>query len=114
MCGGAIISDFIPAAAVAAAGRGGRSRRLTADYLWPDLSKLVGSDRKFCKPLKTESVIDLDDDFEADFREFKDDSDVDVDEDDDDDLVIDVKPFAVSGGKASKRSILSRGKLCFF
>ncbi|KAI9085820.1 hypothetical protein K1719_032234 [Acacia pycnantha] len=82
MCGGAIISDFIPAAVVAAAGRGGgRARRCTADYLWPNLNK-IGS---------------------ADFREFKDDSDIDVDEDD-----VDVKPFASSAIKPSKKP-LSRG-----
>ncbi|KAI9109510.1 hypothetical protein K1719_019564 [Acacia pycnantha] len=103
MCGGAIISDFIPAAVVAAAGRGGgRARRRTADYLWPDLNK-IGCSRRFFKPLKPETVIDLDDDFEADFREFKDDSDIDVDEDD-----VDVKPFASSAIKPSKKP-LSRG-----
>ncbi|XP_054783877.1 ethylene-responsive transcription factor RAP2-12-like [Prosopis cineraria] len=102
MCGGAIISDFIPAAAAGT----GKSRRLTADYLWPDLKKL-GSGGRFSKPLKPEAVIDLDDDFEADFREFKDDSDIDVDEDDED-LMIDVKPFASSTAKPSKRP-LSRG-----
>ncbi|XP_028763290.1 ethylene-responsive transcription factor RAP2-12-like [Neltuma alba] len=101
MCGGAIISDFIPAAAAAAAAGRGRSRRLTADYLWPDLNKL-GSGGRFSKPLKSEAVIDLDDDFEADFREFKDDSDIDVDEEDD------VKPFASSATKPSKKP-LSRG-----
>lgn len=109
MCGGAIISDFIPAAAAAAARRGGgRSRRLTADYLWPDLNK-IGSGRRVSKSLKPETVIDVDDDFEADFREFKDDSDVDVDEDDDD-LMIDVKPFASSAIKPSKKP-LSRGSV---
>ncbi|KAK7285687.1 hypothetical protein RJT34_20465 [Clitoria ternatea] len=65
MCGGAIISDFIPAAVTA------RSRRLTAEFLWPDLNK-----RSSGNPLRP-GVIDLDDDFEADFREFKDDSDID-------------------------------------
>ncbi|KAL2345988.1 hypothetical protein Fmac_007273 [Flemingia macrophylla] len=58
MCGGAIISDFIPPAVTVS------SRRLTADYLWPNLKK---------------PKSDLDDDFEADFREFKDDSEFDFD-----------------------------------
>lgn len=70
MCGGAIISDFIPAAVTA------RSRRVTADYLWLDLKK------------RASQVIHSDDDFEADFRNFKDDSDSDADHQ--------VKPFAFS------------------
>ncbi|KAI4355371.1 hypothetical protein L6164_004152 [Bauhinia variegata] len=94
MCGGAIISDFIPATPV-------RSRRLTADYLWPDLKK-NSSGRRFSKPLRPE-IVDLDDDFEADFREFKDDSDIDVD--DDEDLMDDVKPFASSATKPSKAAL---------
>ncbi|XP_061356725.1 ethylene-responsive transcription factor RAP2-12-like [Gastrolobium bilobum] len=86
MCGGAIISDFIPASVAA------RSRRLTADYLWPELKK-QSSGKHFSKPLRPE-VIDLDDDFEADFREFKDDSD-----DDDDDVV---EPFDFTASRAVK------------
>jgi len=70
MCGGAIISDFIPAAVTA------RSRRVTAGFLWSDLKK------------PTSEVIHSDDDFEADFRDFKDDSDSDADHQ--------VKPFAFS------------------
>nr|AFY09701.1 AP2/ERF super family protein [Hevea brasiliensis] len=81
MCGGAIISDFIPPTAA------GRSpRRLTADFLWPDLKKPIG--KQYSKPV----VGDLDDDFEADFQEFKDESDVD----EEDDVLLDVKPFAFS------------------
>ncbi|MGR2462586.1 hypothetical protein ACUX4R_27365, partial [Salmonella enterica] len=64
MCGGAIISDFIPAAA--------GSRRVTADILWPNLKKP-----------NSRSML-LDDDFEAGFREFKDDSDFEEEEEDDD------------------------------
>lgn len=80
MCGGAIISDFIPP---------GRSRRLTADFLWPNLKKSTGGRRS--------SKVD---DFEADFQDFKDDvSDVDVD-DDDEVVVTDVKPFAFSAARA--------------
>ncbi|KAJ0983760.1 hypothetical protein J5N97_002116 [Dioscorea zingiberensis] len=55
MCGGAIISDYIPPA---------RSRRLTAELLWPDLKKK--EKESGCKDRRWE----FDDDFEADFREF--------------------------------------------
>ncbi|XP_058108724.1 ethylene-responsive transcription factor 1-like [Magnolia sinica] len=74
MCGGAIISDFIAPS---------RSRPLTADYLWPELKKRAGNYHS--KPLRP-GVVDLVDDFEADFQDFKDDSDNDEDQD--------VKPFA--------------------
>ncbi|WCJ39315.1 Ethylene-responsive transcription factor 1 [Euphorbia peplus] len=94
MCGGAIISDFIPAAPA-----GGRySRRLTADFLWPDLKKPAA------KPYTKPAVIDLDDDFEADFQEFKDESDAD----EDDEVLLDVKPFAFSAS-ASPRPLRKRG-----
>ncbi|KAL5579655.1 hypothetical protein UlMin_012097 [Ulmus minor] len=76
MCGGAIISDFIATPP---------SRRVTADYILPDLKK-SGSGKRFSKPLRSE-IVNLDDDFEADFQGFKDESDV---EDED----VDVKPFA--------------------
>ncbi|XP_021716591.1 ethylene-responsive transcription factor RAP2-12-like [Chenopodium quinoa] len=74
MCGGAVISDFIPA---------GRSHRLNSDYLWPELKKGVSG---YSKPLRSETVnvVDEDDDavadqaFEADFLEFKDESDDDI------------------------------------
>ncbi|CAN8321895.1 unnamed protein product [Cochlearia groenlandica] len=58
MCGGAIISDFIPPPS---------SRRVTSEFLWPDLKK--NSSKK-----KRSSFFDLDDDFEADFHGFNDDS----------------------------------------
>lgn len=89
MCGGAIISGFISAP---------QSQRLTADYLWPDLKK-SGSGKRFSKPLRSE-IVDLDDDFEADFQGFKDESDADEDEN-----FGDLKPFAFSARKPS----LSRG-----
>ena len=97
MCGGAIISDFIPAT---------RSRHLTADYLWPDLKKSgskKGSRRRYSKPV-------IDDDFEADFQEFKDEeSEVDdFDDVDVDDVLADVKPFAISAAK-NPASAASRG-----
>ncbi|KAM5579657.1 ethylene-responsive transcription factor RAP2-12 [Rosa sericea] len=88
MCGGAIISDFIPPT---------RSRRVTADFLWPDLKK-SSSGRRFAgggRPLRSE-IHGLDDDFEADFQEFKDESDVDDDEE-----MVDSKPFAFSAGKTT-------------
>ncbi|KAG9457610.1 hypothetical protein H6P81_002118 [Aristolochia fimbriata] len=64
MCGGAIISDFIPTS---------RSRRVTADYLWPDLKK-----NHYSKPRKP-TVVDVESDFEADFQDFKDDSEEEED-----------------------------------
>ncbi|XP_043721662.1 ethylene-responsive transcription factor RAP2-12-like [Telopea speciosissima] len=66
MCGGAIISDFIPTS---------RSKRLTAaDLVW-DIKNNSGS--YFSKPLRSE-ITNVDDDFEADFQEFKDQSDEEV------------------------------------
>ncbi|KAH0895139.1 hypothetical protein HID58_057568 [Brassica napus] len=70
MCGGAIISDFIPPP---------RSRRVTSEFLWPDLKK---------SSKKRSSFFDLDDEFEADFQGFKDDSSIDCD---------DAKPFVFAG-----------------
>ncbi|KAK6118739.1 hypothetical protein DH2020_047544 [Rehmannia glutinosa] len=91
MCGGAIISDFIPPASVS-------SRRLTAELLWgsgsADLNRRKNPGNYHSKPRRSEPIIDLDDDFEADFQDFKDFSD---DEDE-----IDVKkPFAFSASKNS-------------
>ncbi|RRT79140.1 hypothetical protein B296_00024896 [Ensete ventricosum] len=57
MCGGAIISDFVPA-----------SRRVTAEQLW------VGRERG---KLKKGRQWDDDDDFEADFRDFNDEAEED-------------------------------------
>ncbi|KAJ0007295.1 hypothetical protein Pint_29339 [Pistacia integerrima] len=86
MCGGAIISGFIPPTTNV------RSRRLTAEYLWPELKR--SGNKKYSKPL-------VDDDFEADFQGFKDEEEEsEVDEDDDVDvdmdLLADVKPFTFS------------------
>ena len=77
MCGGAIISDFIPTPV--------SSRRPIADYIWPHLNKGGGGGGK--KGRKHE-VVEIDDDFEADFEDFKDESEEDEEEE------IDVKPFA--------------------
>ncbi|KAE8719955.1 ERF071 protein [Hibiscus syriacus] len=85
MCGGAIISDFIPPAP--------SSRRLTADFLWPDLKK--SSFKKGSRKSYSKTVIDLDVDFETDFQEFKD------EESDVDDALADIKPFAFSATKKS-------------
>ncbi|KAJ8560137.1 hypothetical protein K7X08_004195 [Anisodus acutangulus] len=94
MCGGAIISDLAPPSRT--------SRRLTAEFLWgtSDLIKKHKNPSNYhSKPLRSK-FIDLDDEFEADFQEFKDYSDDD-----------DVKPFgsksvksADSNGDADKSS----------
>ncbi|KAG6473603.1 hypothetical protein ZIOFF_067520 [Zingiber officinale] len=73
MCGGAIISDLIPAAA---------ARRATAEYLWPGGRKKRGKHRR----------VELEDDFEADFEEF-DDSEEDEFNYYEEDGEIDFKPF---------------------
>ncbi|KAK4269021.1 hypothetical protein QN277_022230 [Acacia crassicarpa] len=100
MCGGAIISDFIPTPEA-------RSRRLTADILWPDLKK-PSRGKRFSKPARS-AFGDSDDDFEADFREFKDESDID-EVDVDDDFLSDFKTLGFSAAKPPKPSrSLSRG-----
>ncbi|KAL6656060.1 hypothetical protein ACP70R_006886 [Stipagrostis hirtigluma subsp. patula] len=58
MCGGAILSGFIrPSAASAAAAKKQQPRRVTADVLWPGRGR--------------EALVDGEEDFEADFREFE-------------------------------------------
>ncbi|CAK9324759.1 unnamed protein product [Citrullus colocynthis] len=81
MCGGAIISDFIPPS---------RSKRVTADHLWPNLKKPKSGKHSSPRSLRSR-IFDVDD-FEADFQDFKDESDVDQDEDD----FSDIKPFLFS------------------
>ncbi|XP_073010960.1 ethylene-responsive transcription factor 1-like [Typha latifolia] len=66
MCGGAIISGFIPTAG---------TRRVTADYLWPGLRKKKGG--------KHHAIVE---DFEADFEEFEGESEEENDETDEDDV----------------------------
>ncbi|KAK1263940.1 Ethylene-responsive transcription factor 1 [Acorus gramineus] len=94
MCGGAIISDFIPTTA--------RSSRVTADYLWPDL-KTNGGDYAKKKTSKY-----TEDDFEADFQEFSD----EVDEEDEEEE-LDVKPFSrpsfAKDGSAILKSVKFNG-----
>ncbi|VYS57339.1 unnamed protein product [Arabidopsis thaliana] len=80
MCGGAIISDFIPPP---------RSLRVTNEFIWPDLKNKVKASKK--RSNKRSDFFDLDDDFEADFQGFKDDSAFDCE--DDDDVFVNVKPF---------------------
>ncbi|KAL2932981.1 Ethylene-responsive transcription factor RAP2-2 [Bienertia sinuspersici] len=83
MCGGAVISDYIPPG----------PRRLTGD-LWPDLTggEAKKSNSGYSKPLRS-TVVNVDDDdddraFEADFQEFKDESDEDLSSNED------FKPFS--------------------
>ncbi|XP_039004482.1 ethylene-responsive transcription factor RAP2-12-like [Hibiscus syriacus] len=93
MCGGAIISGFIAPT---------RSRRLTADFLWPDLKKWEpkkGSGKRYSKP-----VFHFADDFEADFEEFKD-EESDIDNYDVDDVLVDIKPFAFSASKKASSTV---------
>nr|AZN28828.1 ethylene-responsive transcription factor RAP2-12 [Fraxinus mandshurica] len=94
MCGGAIISDLSPPSR--------STLKLTADLLWGSgaAADLANGKRKIpgsyhSKPLRSKPVVDIiiDDDFEADFQDFKDHSD--------DEVEIDVKPFAFSASKNS-------------
>ncbi|CAK9144663.1 unnamed protein product [Ilex paraguariensis] len=89
MCGGAIISDIVQPS---------RSLRATEDLLWgPTLKK--NKSNYYSKPLRSK-IVGIDDDFEADFLDFKDYSDNEEDED--------VKPpFAFSASK--QQSGLSHG-----
>lgn len=100
MCGGAIISGIITPA---------RSRRLTADYLWPDLKK-SGSKKLSGRKHSKKPAIGFEDDFEADFQVFKDEeSGVDDFDDDVDDVLADVKSFAFSATKTPSPAV-SHGK----
>lgn len=82
MCGGAILSDLIPTA---------KSRRVTPDLLWPDLKEDSPYDSRHRK--KRAPLLVEDDDFEADFREFKDDSE-------EEEELFDSHPFAFGSSKA--------------
>ena len=53
-----------------------RASVVTADYLWGDQKKST-SERRFSKP-----VVDVDDDFELDIQDFKDDDEFNIDEED--------------------------------
>lgn len=97
MCGGAIISDFIPPTTTARS-----SRRLAEGFEWLGTKKPFNN-KKYSKPV----VTNLDDDFEADFQEFKDESDVDENYD----VFVDAKPFSFSAPASApaKKRELSRG-----
>lgn len=69
MCGGAIISDFIPLATAA-------SRRVMAEHLWPGLEKGKQTRGRRRRGVEVPDDDD-DDDFEADFQEFSDETQVD-------------------------------------
>ncbi|KAL2545437.1 ethylene-responsive transcription factor Related to AP22-12-like [Forsythia ovata] len=82
ICGGAIISDLLAPNRL--------SRRLTADLLWGSGSgaDLINSKKKVprnchSKLSRSKPVVDIDDDFDADFQEFKDysDDEVEINED---------------------------------
>ena len=77
MCGGAIIDDFIAPTS---------NRRLIESLLWPSDVK----SNYHSKPSRSE-IVDLDDDFEADFQDFKDNSDAEEN---------DFKSFAFSVSKS--------------
>ncbi|KAL0719483.1 hypothetical protein Bca4012_068807 [Brassica carinata] len=84
MCGGAIISDFIPPPS---------SRRVTGEFLWPDLKRNKGKVSKK-RSKKRSNFFDLDDEFEADFQGFEDEASFDCEDDFDvDDVFAEVKPF---------------------
>jgi EREBP-like factor len=59
MCGGAIITDFIPTPA---------SRRVTAEHLWPE--KIVKNKKNKPRKRNKSKLVDLEYEFEADFKEF--------------------------------------------
>lgn len=91
MCGGAIISGWIPPPR--------SSQRLTADLLW-DCSDLENKKKKkkkknasnyHSKPLRSEVV-----DFEADFEDFKD--------EEEEDYSLDINTFAFSASELSGTS----------
>lgn len=85
MCGGAIISDFAPPSR--------SSHRLTADLLWNTPLK-KSPNNYYSKPLRS-GIVDLDNDFEADFQGFMDFSGYEVE--------ARVKPpFAFSASKSTR------------
>lgn len=102
MCGGSIISDFIQPSR--------SSRRLTAELLWGSGADLIGTQKNkkknptnyYSKPLRS-GIVDFDDEFEADFQDFKDHSDDEIVE------LEDVKPFAFSSAELSGNRVSSRG-----
>ncbi|KAI3919352.1 hypothetical protein MKX01_038822 [Papaver californicum] len=92
MCGGAIISDYIPPS---------RIRKLTADFLWPNLKtkKNAGGRNFYTKPSSLINTVEDDADFEADFQEFKDDDESDQEYDQHKQQKQVVKSFAFTAPK---------------
>ncbi|KAL3511572.1 hypothetical protein ACH5RR_024289 [Cinchona calisaya] len=88
MCGGAIISDLIQPSR--------SSRMLTAELLWGTGAGLEDSkqwkNKKKSSKAQRFQIVDLDDEFETDFQEFKDYSNDDF---------ADLKPFAFSASEHS-------------
>ena len=97
MCGGAIISGFIPPSA--------SSRRVTAGNLWPHLSKgkSYGSEKKLGERPTVDIEDDDDVDFEADFQEFKDEQEEEFDAVE----VFDAKPLSFPSKSAPPKGITS-------
>lgn len=103
MCGGAIISDLIQPSPT--------SRRLTADLLWGTGADLIGAKKNnkrrnfsnYYSKLSRSGTVDLDDEFEADFQDFKDYSDGEVE------VLEEVKPIGFSSAKLSGNGVFSRG-----
>ncbi|AAF02863.1 AP2 domain containing protein RAP2.12 [Arabidopsis thaliana] len=101
MCGGAIISDFIPPP---------RSRRVTSEFIWPDLKKNLKGSKKSSK--NRSNFFDFDAEFEADFQGFKDDSSIDCDDDFDvGDVFADVKPFVFTSTPKPAVSAAAEGSV---
>lgn len=98
MCGGAIISDFIAPTTTARS-----SRRLTSGFEWFERKPL--DNKKLSKPVGA----DPEDDFEADFQGFKDESDVEEDYD----VFVDAKPSSFSAPEPTKKRAFSPGNNVF-
>ncbi|KAG5248807.1 hypothetical protein OIU76_004501 [Salix suchowensis] len=94
MCGGAIISDFIAPTTTARS-----SRRLTSGFEW--FERKPFDNKKLSKPVGA----DPEDDFEADFQGFKDESDVEEDYD----VFVDAKPSSFSAPEPTKKRAFSPG-----
>lgn len=99
MCGGAIISGYIPPSA--------QPRRVTAGDLWPHLrkGKSYSSGKKLAKG-PTVDIEEDDDDFEADFQEFESPFD-DVE-------VFDVKPLSSPSKPVGSKGIISSFIFLYF
>lgn len=107
MCGGAIISDLIQPSR--------STRRLTPDLLWGTGGDLIGAKKNnkkknssnYYSKLSRSGIVNLDDEFEADFQDFKDYSDEEVE------VLEEVKPLGFSSAKLSGNDVLSGGNPIF-